>query len=63
MKNRSALNAWSEWREPRLYRYPAKDAFIKVPVGTRIDRGTGETMGDMTKHGQRLLARRAAGMG
>ncbi len=29
---------------------------IKVPVGTRvIDQGTGETMGDMTKHGQRLL--------
>ncbi len=33
-----------------------KDVTIKVPVGTRvIDRGTGETMGDMTKHGQRLL--------
>lgn len=29
---------------------------IKVPVGTRvIDQGTGETMGDMTKHGQRLM--------
>lgn len=27
-----------------------------MPVGTRvIDQGTGETMGDMTKHGQRLL--------
>ena len=33
-----------------------KDVTIKVPVGTRvIDQGTGETMGDMTKHGQRLL--------
>lgn len=29
---------------------------VKVPVGTRvIDQGTGETMGDMTKHGQRLM--------
>ncbi len=27
-----------------------------MPVGTRvIDQGTGETMGDMTEHGQRLL--------
>lgn len=33
-----------------------KDVSIKVPVGTRvIDEGTGETMGDMTKHGQRLM--------
>ncbi len=41
-----------------------KDVTNKVPVGTRvIDRGTGETMGDMTKHGQRLLVARAAGMG
>ncbi len=33
-----------------------KDVTIKVPVGTRvIDQCTGETMGDMTKHGQRLL--------
>ena len=33
-----------------------KDVTIKVPVGTRvIDQGTGETMGDMTKHGQRLM--------
>ncbi len=29
---------------------------VKVPVGTRvIDQGTGEVMGDMTKHGQRLM--------
>ena len=29
---------------------------VKVPVGTRvIDQVTGETMGDMTKHGQRLM--------
>ena len=33
-----------------------KDVSIKVPVGTRvIDQGTGEVMGDMTKHGQRLM--------
>ncbi|MFP1455695.1 Obg family GTPase CgtA [Escherichia coli] len=33
-----------------------KTSQFKVPVGTRvIDQGTGETMGDMTKHGQRLL--------
>ncbi len=33
-----------------------KDVTVKVPVGTRvIDQGTGETMGDMTKHGQRLM--------
>lgn len=32
-----------------------KDVTIKVPVGTRVIDGTGETMGDMTKHGQRLL--------
>lgn len=33
-----------------------KDVAIKVPVGTRvIDRGTGETMGDMIRHGQRLM--------
>ncbi|MFU9135312.1 Obg family GTPase CgtA [Erwinia tasmaniensis] len=30
-----------------------KDIIIKVPVGTRIiDQGTGETLGDMTHHGQ-----------
>lgn len=30
-----------------------KDITIKVPVGTRIiDQGTGETLGDMTHHGQ-----------
>ena len=29
---------------------------VKVPMGTRvIDQGTGETMGDMTNHGQRLM--------
>lgn len=39
-----------------------KDVTIKVPVGTRvIDQGTGETMGDMTKHGQRLLVAKGAG--
>ncbi|HFT4472188.1 TPA: Obg family GTPase CgtA [Klebsiella pneumoniae] len=33
-----------------------KDVTVKVPIGTRvIDQGTGETMGDMTKHGQRLM--------
>ncbi len=33
-----------------------KDVSIRVPVGTRvIDKGTGETMGDMVSHGQRLL--------
>ncbi|MCT4707850.1 Obg family GTPase CgtA [Enterobacteriaceae bacterium H16N7] len=33
-----------------------KDVTVKVPVGTRvIDQGTGETMGDMTQHGQRLM--------
>ncbi|NUU66928.1 Obg family GTPase CgtA [Enterobacteriaceae bacterium BIT-l23] len=33
-----------------------KDVSIKVPVGTRVvDQGTGEVMGDMTKHGQRLM--------
>ncbi|MEA1062513.1 Obg family GTPase CgtA [Apirhabdus apintestini] len=33
-----------------------KDVSIKVPVGTRvIDQGTGEVMGDMTRHGQRLM--------
>lgn len=39
-----------------------KDVTVKVPVGTRvIDQGTGETMGDMTKHGQRLMVAKAAG--
>jgi len=33
-----------------------KDIEVKVPVGTRvIDQGTGETLGDMTRHGQRLM--------
>lgn len=33
-----------------------KDVSIKVPVGTRVtDQGTGEVMGDMTQHGQRLM--------
>lgn len=33
-----------------------KDISIKVPVGTRvIDQATGETLGDMTRHNQRLL--------
>ncbi|WP_413735407.1 Obg family GTPase CgtA [Sodalis sp. RH21] len=33
-----------------------KDITIKVPVGTRIlDKDTGETMGDMTRHEQRLM--------
>ncbi|KGD78468.1 GTPase CgtA [Tatumella morbirosei] len=33
-----------------------KDVVIKVPVGTRIiDQDTGETMGDMTRHEQRLM--------
>ncbi|CNE42505.1 Obg family GTPase CgtA [Yersinia mollaretii] len=33
-----------------------KDITIKVPVGTRIlDQGTGEIVGDMTRHGQRLM--------
>ncbi|WP_337021517.1 Obg family GTPase CgtA [Pantoea anthophila] len=33
-----------------------KDIEIKVPVGTRvIDQGTGETLGDMTRHGQKLM--------
>ncbi|MFC6376903.1 Obg family GTPase CgtA [Tatumella terrea] len=33
-----------------------KDVIIKVPVGTRIiDQDTGETMGDMTRHEQRLM--------
>lgn len=33
-----------------------KDVVIKVPVGTRIiDQDTGETMGDMTRHDQRLM--------
>lgn len=33
-----------------------KDITIKVPVGTRIiDQATGETLGDMTQHNQRLL--------
>ena len=39
-----------------------KDVTIKVPVGTRvIDQGTGETMGDMTKHGQRLMVAKEDG--
>lgn len=33
-----------------------KDIVIKVPVGTRvIDQGTGETLGDMTRHEQKLM--------
>ncbi|CAK9883704.1 MAG: GTPase ObgE/CgtA [Candidatus Erwinia impunctatus] len=33
-----------------------KDIVIKVPVGTRvIDQGTGETLGDMTHHGQQQM--------
>ncbi len=33
-----------------------KDVTVKVPVGTRvIDQGTGETLGDMTLHGQKLM--------
>ena len=33
-----------------------KDIVVKVPVGTRvIDQGTGETLGDMTRHGQKLM--------
>lgn len=33
-----------------------KDIIIKVPVGTRvIDQGTGETLGDMTRHEQKLM--------
>ncbi|WP_437608587.1 Obg family GTPase CgtA [Erwinia sp. V71] len=33
-----------------------KDIIIKVPVGTRvIDQGTGETLGDMTRHDQKLM--------
>ncbi len=33
-----------------------KDVVVKVPVGTRIiDQDTGETMGDMTRHEQRLM--------
>ena len=33
-----------------------KDITVKVPVGTRvIDTGTGETLGDMTLHGQKLM--------
>lgn len=33
-----------------------KDVSVRVPVGTRvIDKGTGEAMGDMVSHGQRLL--------
>ncbi|CFR18901.1 MULTISPECIES: Obg family GTPase CgtA [Yersinia] len=33
-----------------------KDITIKVPVGTRIlDQGTGEIVGDMTRHGQRQM--------
>lgn len=33
-----------------------KDIIIKVPVGTRvIDQGTGETIGDMTRHDQKLM--------
>ncbi|SUB81259.1 GTP-binding protein Obg [Pragia fontium] len=32
------------------------DITIKVPVGTRImDQGTGEVLGDLTKHGQKLM--------
>ncbi|MBT0719770.1 Obg family GTPase CgtA [Tatumella sp. TA1] len=33
-----------------------KDITVKVPMGTRvIDQGTGETLGDMTVHGQTLM--------
>ncbi|KAG4069787.1 hypothetical protein HA402_010307 [Bradysia odoriphaga] len=33
-----------------------KDVIIKVPVGTRVqDQGTGEILGDMTRHQQRLM--------
>lgn len=33
-----------------------KDVTVKVPMGTRvIDQGTGETLGDMTEHGQKLM--------
>ncbi len=33
-----------------------KDIIIKVPVGTRIiDQGTGETLGDMTHHQQKMM--------
>ncbi|GKX63234.1 GTPase Obg [Pragia fontium] len=33
-----------------------QDITIKVPVGTRImDQGTGEVLGDLTKHGQKLM--------
>ncbi|AJJ64763.1 Obg family GTPase CgtA [Yersinia aldovae] len=33
-----------------------QDITIKVPVGTRVlDQGTGEIVGDMTRHGQRLM--------
>ncbi|WP_315708475.1 Obg family GTPase CgtA [Brenneria uluponensis] len=33
-----------------------KDITVKVPVGTRIqDKGTGEVLGDMTRHQQRLM--------
>ena len=33
-----------------------KDIMIKVPVGTRIiDQGTGEVMGDLTRHEQKLM--------
>ena len=33
-----------------------KDIEVKVPVGTRvIDQGTGETLGDMPRHGQKLM--------
>ncbi|MGV3345617.1 Obg family GTPase CgtA [Enterobacteriaceae bacterium LUAb1] len=33
-----------------------KDVTIKVPVGTRIlDEGTGETLGDLTRHQQKLM--------
>ncbi len=34
-----------------------KDLEIKVPVGTRaLDQDTGEVVGDLTKHGQKLMA-------
>lgn len=33
-----------------------QDIIVKVPVGTRvIDQGTGETLGDMTRHEQKLM--------
>jgi GTP-binding protein len=32
-----------------------KDIEVKVPVGTRVIEGTGETLGDMTRHGQKLM--------